>query len=79
MTLRQLVEYYKRVVRISAALGTPTDLEVKHITQAWIELCKMIAKREGVPAGFVNYFGTELARSEMRVLELAEEVTDAYS
>jgi len=87
MTLRDVVEWYKKVVAASKRLGTATSMEVKHVDQAWGHLMQKIAEREGVPQGFLAYLLTELARTEMRVLEesvgalrtIAEEtgITDA--
>jgi hypothetical protein len=73
MTLREIVEYYKHVVHVAQALGTATSLELKHIQQAWDYLVGLVATREGVPSGFLTYLLSELARSEMRALELAED------
>lgn len=73
MTLREVCEYYKRVVAVSSRVGTPTGLEVKHIDQAWNHLIKLIAEREGVPQGWLAYLLGELARSETRALELSNQ------
>lgn len=71
-TLRDVIEWYKKVVRIAEALGTATALEIKHIDQAWVAYCSAVAEREGIPTGALMAFTQELARAEARALELAE-------
>ena len=76
MTLREAVEYYKKVIRVSAELGTLTGLELKHVDQAWGFLVGKLAGREGIPSGWLTYLLGELARSETRSAELALEASE---
>ena len=73
MTLRQCVEYYKKIVRVGTAMGTITNMEDKHINQAWGYLVGVVATRESVPSGWLMMMLAELARSEMRALDLAKD------
>lgn len=72
-TLRDLIEWYKKVVRVADMLGTTRPMEIKYIDQAWIHYCSEVAKTQAVPTGALMVFTQELARAEMRALELAEE------
>lgn len=72
-TLREAVEYYKKLVSAGAALGTPTEAEARYVDQAWGNLVAVIAEREGVPQGWLTYLISELARTETSAADLAEE------
>lgn len=70
MKLREAVEWYKRLLR--AQLGVPTAWEVKFMNERWAALCQELAAREGVPQGYLSYWLSELAMTEVRLLETAE-------
>ena len=53
-TLREVVEWFKKVVAMTGRLGTPTEMEVRHIDKAWAVLIAEVAEREGVPSGFLG-------------------------
>ena len=76
-TLRAAVEWYKGLIHLSAALGVPTTLETNLMNDRWGVLCKGIASREGIPAGWVSYMLSELAQTEIRLLETATEEAQA--
>ena len=69
MTLRQAPEWYKRLVR--AELGVPTAMERQYMNERWAILVTAIAKREGVPAGHISYWLSELVEVENRLLTTA--------
>lgn len=69
MTLRQATEWYKALVR--AELGVLTALERQYMNERWAVLVTAIAKREGVPAGHISYWLSELVQVENRLLETA--------
>lgn len=72
MTLRNAVEYYKRVIVVSNSVGTLANTELQHINQTWNFLMKRMAEREGIPQGWLSYLVGELARSETRAKELLD-------
>lgn len=74
MTLREAVEWYKKVAR--AAIGTPTGAEVEYLNKFWGSLITDIATREGIPAGFLSYVLDEIANQELRLLETVKEETE---
>jgi len=74
MSLREAVEWYKRVAR--ADIGTPTGTEVEYLNKRWGSLITEIATREGVPAGILSYMLNEIATQELKLLEVAKEETE---
>lgn len=70
-TLRAAVEWYKSVVHGAQPLGTLTAMETKYVNEQWAEVCKEIARAQGVPAGSVSYWLNELAVNELRLAETA--------
>lgn len=70
MTLREATEWYKRLLR--ADLGVPTAWESKFMNERWAVLVQAIAAREGVPAGALSYWLSELAMTEARLITTAE-------
>ncbi len=72
MTLRDLVEYYKKIVKVGRASGTPTESEVRYVDQAFSVRVQEMADKEEVPSGWVMYMVSELARTEMAAAETAE-------
>jgi hypothetical protein len=77
MTLRESVEWYKNCIRTLRPLGIPTALENNLLNQRWVELLKAVADREGVPAGALSYWLSELAQTEIRLLDVAEQESAA--
>lgn len=78
-TLREVVEWYKKVVRATKSLGTLTKLELKQVDTSWTELTNVIARRERIPSGWLAYMCGELAKSEMQAARLAQEANEPYS
>ena len=72
MTLRDLVEYYKKIVKVGIASGTPTEAEVRYVDQAWSARVQEYADKEGVPTGWIMYMVSELARTEMSAADTVE-------
>ena len=72
MTLRDAVEWFKK---IGTNITEPNFAEVKYMNERWAHLCTELAKREGVPPGWMSYFLNELAVNEMQVASTA--ITEA--
>lgn len=72
MTLRDLVEYYKKIVKVGKASGTPTESEVRYVDQAFSVRVQEMADKESVPTGWIMYMVSELARTEMAAAETVE-------
>ncbi len=72
-TLRDGVEWYKRVVRGAEPLGMLTAIETRYVNEQWAEVCRDLAKVHGVPAGSLSYWLNELAVNELRLSETALE------
>ena len=68
MTLREAVEWFKT---IGTNVKDPNFAEIKYMNERWAHLCTELAKREGVPPGYMSYFLNELAVSEMQVASTA--------
>lgn len=69
MTLREVVEWFKKVM---VAGGTEANFaELKYMNERWAEIVSQVAKREGVPVGFLSYMLNELATSEVQLVETA--------
>ncbi len=69
MTIRQAIEWFKKVVRSIG--GDITPLERKELDATWAYLARGIAKREDIPDGSLSYFMGELAQTEMRLADMA--------
>ena len=61
MTLRQGVEWFKKVTRGSEQYGVLTPLEEKHVNGQFGVLATGMAETQKVPAGMLSYFIGELA------------------
>lgn len=74
-TFREAVEWYKNVLRKTQELqvGQLRGAEVKAIDTTWAHLSSEIGKREGIPPGFIGYMLGELAQSELKLAEVAEQ------
>lgn len=72
MTLRDAVEWFKV---IGTTVTKPNFAEIKYMNERWAYLCTELAKREGVPSGYMSYVLNELAVSEMQVASTA--ITEA--
>lgn len=68
-TLRQLVEWSKRVVE--AVGDDPSPQELKYIQQQWGEMVTDKAAKEQIPAGTLSYMLQEIQVSEQRLVEQA--------
>ena len=75
-TLRDAIEWYKKVLNTMRALGVPTKMETGYVNQRWVALIAGVAKRERIPAGALSYFLAELAKAEQSVVEIADESAD---
>ena len=67
MRLRDLVDWYKKIVSVFDTLGTPTALELKEIAQGWDYAVGVVATAQGVPSGWLMVAIQDLVRSEMTV------------
>jgi len=76
-SLREAIEWYKRCVKGARDSGVPTALESNLLNEQWVVLVKAIAERQGVPTGSLSYFLAELAKTEMHLLEIAQEEAEA--
>ena len=72
VTLREAVEWYKRVYRETGPLGNLTGRETAYINEEWAELCKQVAESQGVPAGMLSYWLNELATNEIQLERTAQ-------
>lgn len=80
VTLRDAVEWYKKVTRGAAPLGMLTGLETKYVNEQWAEVCKELAEVQAVPAGMLSYWLNELAINEIKLADTAlEEGASAIS
>lgn len=70
-TLREAIEWYKDAMGGLESLGPLTPMEVSHMNKGWIGLISRIASREGVPAGSLSFFLSELAVAEINLRETA--------
>lgn len=73
MTIRQAVDWFKKVARGGEKFGVLTQLEQNHINGQYGVLCKELAKAQEVPAGMLSYFVGELAQTEMQLFDVAQE------
>lgn len=71
MTLRQMVDWFKRVIDGTEPLGMLTKLEHDYINEQYGLLCKEVAKAQGIPSGMLSYFVGELAQTELRLRNVA--------
>ncbi len=67
MKLRDLVEWYKKIVRLADTIGTPTALENKEIAQGYSYTAGVVATAQSVPVNWLMAAVQELARSELLV------------
>jgi hypothetical protein len=68
MTIRQAVEWWKDMMNSGSVL---TGEEIDYVNRRWGYMMNLIAEREGVPAGALSYFTSELAYRELKLLETA--------
>lgn len=67
MKLRDLVEWYKKIVTAFDTLGTPTALELREVTQGWDYVVRVVATAQGVPSGWLMVAIQDLVRSELEL------------
>jgi len=67
-TLRDAVEWFKKVGR---EVPEANFAEQKYLNQRWAHMCTVIAKREGVPPGYMSYLLNELAVNELQMTNSA--------
>ena len=72
-TLRQAAEWYKGVIRAGDQTGMLTELENKYVNERWAHLMNEISKCQKVPAGMLSYFVGELAQTEIKLHETAQQ------
>lgn len=75
LTLRQAIDWWKRVSVAGTSLGTPTAMEVRHMNEQWTLLLETLAKKQGVPLGALSYFLSEIAVAEV-ITESKIELSD---
>ncbi len=73
VTLRQAVEWYKRVYEECAPLGDLTGRELAYVNEEWAELVKQLSEAQGVPSGHLSYWLNELATGEINLAKAAKE------
>lgn len=73
MKIRDLVEWYKKIVRLADTIGTPTAMEQKEIEQAYGYVVGVVATAQQVPVVWLMAGVQDLARSEMMREELDDE------
>ncbi len=76
MKLRDLVEWYKKIVRVADTIGTPTQLEHKEITQGYAYVANVVATAQGVPANSIMAMVQDVARNEL-IQEAQDEPEEA--
>lgn len=80
VTLRDAVEWYKKVVRGANPLGDLTAMEQKYVNGEWAQVIKELAEVQGVPSGMLSYWLNELSVNEIQLADTAlEEATAAAS
>lgn len=73
VTLRDAVEWYKRVWLDTRPLGDLMGKELEYINTEWAEVCKQIAESQGVPAGILSYWLDSLASQEIALAKASQE------
>jgi len=71
-TLREALEYYKKGIKLVQDMP-PAPLEARLMDESWVGICAVLAEREGIIVGPLSYFLGELALTEMRLQDVAEE------
>lgn len=71
-TLRQAIDWFKKVVRGFEPLGDITQMEKNYVDKRWAVLCTELAKAQGVPAGMLSYFLGETAQAEIKLKDTAD-------
>ena len=64
-TLGEVINWYVKVVKSLAGLGTPTQLEDKLLFERWTYLTDVVAKREGISGTALMMFLNELAAAKV--------------
>ena len=65
MRIRDLVEWYKKIVRVFDTLGTATQMEINQINEAWDYCTRVMATAQTVPHTWLMAVTQDLARSEL--------------
>ena len=73
VTLRDAVEWYKRVYYETQPLGDLMGKELEYINQEWAAVCTELAETQGVPPGHLSYWLNELATGKINLAKAALE------
>jgi hypothetical protein len=77
-TLRDAVDWYRKVYAGTEPLGMLTETETQYVNGEWAQVMKELAEEQGVPAGMLSYWLNELAVNEIQLARTAlEEATVA--
>lgn len=76
-TLRDAVEWYKKVYKGTEPLGDLTKLELNYVNGQWGEVIKELSEAQGVPGGMLSYWLDELARTEVQLTRAAQDESEA--
>lgn len=73
MTMRECVEWHKRIVLSKQELGVLSPKDIEYIQSQWLVMTQAVAVREGVPQGIVAELVDRTALSEIKLLATALE------